>query len=92
MWYDACKIQGFSAYEHASTRNENTGFWGVIARKAKAILEDDDLTPQSEPPARSRWQMADTSTGGQVIIINLVENFILSFYKQKIIMKIENMT
>lgn len=62
---DHQRPKGFSAYEHASTRNENTGFWGVIARKAKAILEDDDLTPQSEPPARSRWQMADTSTGGQ---------------------------
>ncbi|KAE8731835.1 RING/U-box superfamily protein, putative isoform 1 [Hibiscus syriacus] len=32
--------KGFNAFE--DSRNESKGFWGVLARKAKAILEEDD--------------------------------------------------
>ncbi|KAJ0028755.1 hypothetical protein Pint_35144 [Pistacia integerrima] len=60
------RSKSFTAYEGVSARNDSKGFWGVLARKAKAILEDEELSPQAEPPARSRWQMSETSAGGQV--------------------------
>ncbi|GAB4833102.1 hypothetical protein Ancab_031348 [Ancistrocladus abbreviatus] len=41
------------------------GFWGILARKAKAILEDETDTQQSEGPNRIRPEMNGTSTGGQ---------------------------
>ncbi|XP_031271608.1 uncharacterized protein LOC116129998 isoform X2 [Pistacia vera] len=59
------RSKSFTAYEGVSARNDSKGFWGVLARKAKAILEDEELSPQAEPPARSRWQMSETSAGGQ---------------------------
>ncbi|XP_010529953.1 PREDICTED: uncharacterized protein LOC104806656 [Tarenaya hassleriana] len=39
------QVRGFNAYEDPS-KNENRGFWGILAQKAKAILEDDDVIPQ----------------------------------------------
>ena len=46
-------------------KNESKGFWGVLARKAKAILDDehdhDHEQQQFEQSAKSRWQMSDTS-------------------------------
>ncbi|XP_028122598.1 uncharacterized protein LOC114319748 [Camellia sinensis] len=41
------------------------GFWGVLARKAKAILDDDNAAQQSETPGRMRPQMSGTETRGQ---------------------------
>ncbi|KAJ9185529.1 hypothetical protein P3X46_005155 [Hevea brasiliensis] len=55
----------FDAYEDSSARSDSKGFWGVLARKAKAILEEDNKSSQLETPERSRFQMPDTSVGGQ---------------------------
>ncbi|KAF8364673.1 hypothetical protein HHK36_033353 [Tetracentron sinense] len=57
-----------ASYEYTSMKSLNeskNGFWGILAKKAKAILEDDNATQQSETPGRLRPQMIDTSTGGQ---------------------------
>ncbi|KAG8647882.1 uncharacterized protein LOC110622265 [Manihot esculenta] len=55
----------FDAYEDSSPRSDSKGFWGVLARKAKAILEEDNVSSQLEVPDRSRFQMSDTSEGCQ---------------------------
>ncbi|KAM1749309.1 hypothetical protein ACFX12_010192 [Malus domestica] len=39
------RSQDFSAYDDASAKS---GFWGVLARKAKAILEEDGEFPQDD--------------------------------------------
>lgn len=44
------------------------GFWGVLARKAKAILEEDNGFQNFETQGRMRTQTPDTSTGSQVNI------------------------
>lgn len=67
-------LQGFTAYEDESTKSESKGFWGVLARKAKAILEEDDLSQESDSPGRSRWQMSDSSASDQVNIIYKLEH------------------
>lgn len=59
--------QVFDAYEDKLGTNGSKGFWGVLAQKAKAIIEEDNLSQQFETSARSRFQMPDTSAGGQVI-------------------------
>lgn len=41
------------------------GFWGVLARKAKAILEEDNGFQNFETQGRMRTQTPDTSTGSQ---------------------------
>ncbi|GMP86198.1 hypothetical protein CsSME_00039065 [Camellia sinensis var. sinensis] len=51
-------------YTSLKGSNESKGFWGVLAEKAKAILEDDDAIQQFESP-RMRLQTLNTSTGGQ---------------------------
>lgn len=61
------KIQSFPAYGDASTKSESkSGFWGVLARKAKAILEDDIMSQQDNVPDRMRAPGFNTSTGGKV--------------------------
>lgn len=42
------------------------GFWGVLARKAKSILEDDGLTRESEIPGSPRSQFSDVTSRGKV--------------------------
>ncbi|XP_019426220.1 PREDICTED: uncharacterized protein LOC109334749 isoform X2 [Lupinus angustifolius] len=45
------------SYEFTSLKSLNqtkNGFWGVLARKAKSIVEDDNATRHSEMPAISR--------------------------------------
>lgn len=37
-------------YKSLSSSNEAGGFWGVLARKAKAILEDENISQQFESP------------------------------------------
>ncbi|KAJ1422970.1 hypothetical protein SESBI_12739 [Sesbania bispinosa] len=47
-------------YEYTSMKNLNeskNGFWNVLARKAKSIIEDDNLTRQSEMPGTTRSQL-----------------------------------
>ncbi|XP_009757235.1 uncharacterized protein LOC107820836 [Nicotiana tabacum] len=47
--------QAAASYEYTSlsSSNEAGGFWGVLARKAKAILDDDNISQQFEAPASS---------------------------------------
>lgn len=62
-------MQDSTLYEHASMKNLNEskyGFWGVLAGKAKAILEDDGTTKKFENHGRHQSQAVDTSTGSQV--------------------------
>ncbi|KAG4920457.1 hypothetical protein JHK84_049310 [Glycine max] len=46
-------------YEYTSMKNMNeskNGFWGVLARKAKSIIEDDNVPQQSEMSGTGRSQ------------------------------------
>ncbi|CAK9134884.1 unnamed protein product [Ilex paraguariensis] len=56
------------SYEYTSMKKlsePKQGFWGVLARKAKAIIEDDNAAQQFETPTRTRKQMSDSGTRGQ---------------------------
>ncbi|MED6198671.1 hypothetical protein PIB30_068681 [Stylosanthes scabra] len=47
------------AYEYTSMKNLNeskNGFWGALARKAKSIIDDDNITSPSEAPGTTRSQ------------------------------------
>ncbi|CAL5389049.1 uncharacterized protein LOC114279108 isoform X1 [Camellia sinensis] len=64
------KPEEFSTYEYEyasmKSSNKTKGFWGVLAQKAKGILdEEDNVSQQFETPSRMRPQMHDNSTGGQ---------------------------
>lgn len=53
-------MQGLSDFDDASTMNESkSGFWGVLARKAKAILED-DVASQSQSQSQGYGTAAKT--------------------------------
>ncbi|XP_057789669.1 uncharacterized protein LOC131006533 [Salvia miltiorrhiza] len=58
-----------SIYDHAPKKSINEskqGFWGVLARKAKSIIdEDDDTTQQHETPRDTTFQASDRSKKGQ---------------------------
>ena len=62
-----------------SSHESKYGFWGSLARKAKAIIEDDNVAQQPEPPARTSRLGPGTVTGAQVRINN--QN---CMYKKKI--------
>ncbi|KAJ7961033.1 Heat-inducible transcription repressor [Quillaja saponaria] len=66
---DPLRSEGFDAYEDASSARESkSGFWGVLARKAKTILEDENITQHNEFSDRIRSQPSQAyniSTGGQ---------------------------
>lgn len=50
------------------------GFWGVVARKAKSILEDDDnIAYKLETPAAIK-PLIETSVGGHVSLVTLFSN------------------
>ncbi|XP_027162403.1 uncharacterized protein LOC113762947 [Coffea eugenioides] len=60
--------KGFSSYEYTSMKSLNEpkqGFWGVLARKAKAIIDDDNASQQHETPGRTTPQMSGRATRGQ---------------------------
>ncbi|XP_071741145.1 uncharacterized protein [Rutidosis leptorrhynchoides] len=45
----------------------NRGFWGVLARKARSIIEDDDdVIQQYETPEKRRQQMYESEKRGQL--------------------------
>lgn len=46
-----------------SLNESKHGFWGALARKAKAILDDDNGVQQPEAPGRMREQGFGTGTG-----------------------------
>lgn len=63
-------MQGPARYEYTSMNIPNEskhGFWGVLARKAKAILEEDNGLQNFESQDKKRTQMPETSTDSQVI-------------------------
>ncbi|KAK3188568.1 hypothetical protein Dsin_028129 [Dipteronia sinensis] len=56
-------------HQYTSMKNLNeskSGFWGNLARKAKAILDDDDYggSPQVETPEKKTQQMPSTTDSG----------------------------
>ncbi|KAL1370301.1 hypothetical protein HN51_000583 [Arachis hypogaea] len=56
------------AYEYTSMKNLNeskNGFWGALARKAKSIIDDDNITPQSEAPGATRSQVPGIASRGK---------------------------
>ncbi|TYH24669.1 hypothetical protein ES288_A03G109900v1 [Gossypium darwinii] len=59
--------KGFNTFE--DSRNDSKGFWGVLARKAKAILEDDDDFSQAQqietPAGVGSWHISDASKTSQ---------------------------
>lgn len=57
------------AYEYTSMKNTNeskNGFWGALARKAKSIIDDDDVPRQSEMPGTGRSQFPGVASRGKV--------------------------
>ncbi|OMP08742.1 hypothetical protein COLO4_06160 [Corchorus olitorius] len=48
--FDSSRSKEFNAYEDA--KNDSKGFWGVLARKAKAILDDDNMSEQLNSSGR----------------------------------------
>ncbi|CAA2966250.1 Hypothetical predicted protein [Olea europaea subsp. europaea] len=55
-------------HEYASVKNMNEpkqGFWGVLARKAKSIVEDDNTAQPHETLGRTKFQMSDKSSQSQ---------------------------
>ncbi|KAA8550465.1 hypothetical protein F0562_002149 [Nyssa sinensis] len=53
-----------TTYEYTSMKSlsdSKHGFWGVLARKAKTILDNDTAAQQFETPGRTRQQMSDTT-------------------------------
>ncbi|XP_058750425.1 uncharacterized protein LOC131623435 [Vicia villosa] len=64
------------AYEYTSMKRldeSKNGFWGVLARKAKSILEDDGLTRESEIPGSPRSQFSDVTSRGKGQNLNHLE-------------------
>ncbi|XP_008788047.3 uncharacterized protein LOC103705919 isoform X2 [Phoenix dactylifera] len=60
--------QGSNTYRYTSIKSLNEpqhGFWGILARKAKEILEDDNAALQFDEHGRNQLQMVDSSTGAQ---------------------------
>ena len=65
-------MQEATAYEYTSMRNLNEskyGFWGILARKAKSILEDDNAAQRFESHGRNQTEMPDTAMGSKVWVI-----------------------
>lgn len=56
-------MQDFSAYDESATK---AGFWGVLARKAKAILDEDGEFLQDDMLGGVSSQSSNASTGTQV--------------------------
>ncbi|KAJ9544739.1 hypothetical protein OSB04_024446 [Centaurea solstitialis] len=57
------RSKGSSTYDYTSmgSTNEPGGFWGVLARKAKAILDDDDSPRHVDSPRSVRPEAVSTS-------------------------------
>ncbi|KAI3676338.1 hypothetical protein L1987_85944 [Smallanthus sonchifolius] len=56
-------------YDNPSTKNldePKRGFWGALARKARAIIDDDDVVQQYETPERRRQQLSDMEAKSQL--------------------------
>lgn len=51
-----------------SLNESKHGFWGALARKAKAILDEDTAPQQIQTPERARQHVHGTETMGKVRI------------------------
>lgn len=61
---------GPPGYTSMKSLNETKyGFWGVLARKAKSFVDDDNVSPKFENSGRKQPQMFESPTGGQVRLI-----------------------
>lgn len=49
-----------------SLNESKYGFWGVLARKAKSLVDDDNASRKFENSGREQSQVFDSKTGGQV--------------------------
>lgn len=53
--------KGSSSYEYTSMKSLNEpkqGFWGTLARKAKSILDDDNVSPQNDTSGKTRFPLS----------------------------------
>ncbi|KAI4324554.1 hypothetical protein MLD38_030033 [Melastoma candidum] len=58
---DASRSKSFSAYGDNSANNDSrSGFWGILARKAKAIIEDEEASQQFKNPSMTKPANPDT--------------------------------
>ncbi|KAI3861123.1 hypothetical protein MKX03_003163 [Papaver bracteatum] len=61
--------QDSTSYQYTSIKSMNEpkyGFWGVLAKKAKSILEDDTVSQQFDTPTKTKPLAVDTTVGDQV--------------------------
>ncbi|KAK3039867.1 hypothetical protein RJ639_028260 [Escallonia herrerae] len=57
-----------TTHEYTSMKNlgePKQGFWGVLTKKAKAMIDDDNAAQQREAPGRPRSQVPDTERRSQ---------------------------
>ncbi|KAL5077009.1 hypothetical protein RYX36_015993 [Vicia faba] len=69
-------VKDSRAYEYTSMKRldeSKNGFWGVLARKAKSIIEDDGLTRESETPGTPRSQFSGVTSRGKGQNLNHLE-------------------
>ncbi|KAL9994665.1 hypothetical protein Hdeb2414_s0006g00189081 [Helianthus debilis subsp. tardiflorus] len=57
------RSKGSATYDYTSTgsTNEPRGFWGVIARKAKSIIDDDNAPRSFDTPSTTKTETVSTS-------------------------------
>ncbi|KAJ0878484.1 hypothetical protein HanRHA438_Chr10g0440321 [Helianthus annuus] len=57
------RSKGSATYDYTSmgSTNEPGGFWGVLARKAKSILDDDNALRSSQTPSSVKTETVSTS-------------------------------
>lgn len=81
-------MQASTTYEYTSMRNLNdskSGFWGVLARKAKTIFEEEDGTRKAEMfgrggPQNFRRDSSQTSVASVGVQVCLLSQKWFSFY------------
>lgn len=82
-------------YEYTSMKSldeSKNGFWGVLARKAKSIIEDNNVTQQSEMPGTTRSQFPGVTSRGKVQNLNHLEENSLKRDSPKIIKGLDAIT
>ncbi|KAL8206116.1 hypothetical protein R6Q57_009667 [Mikania cordata] len=68
--YSSSAKDDSTRFENTSVKNSDEpkrGFWGALARKARAIIDDDeDVVQQYETPERRRQQLSEMEVKGQL--------------------------
>ncbi|KAJ0699447.1 hypothetical protein HanOQP8_Chr10g0355961 [Helianthus annuus] len=80
-------MQGSATYDYTSmgSTNEPGGFWGVLARKAKSILDDDNALRSSQTPSSVKTETVSTSNQVLFILIMNVRRSVLLRYPEMLI-------